>query len=74
VAGRDIDVQANLVTGVVLDHRAAARLAHIADRQQAEPGILGALSEQLDEADQIGVAVVTVTLDVNRLVTGAIGG
>ena len=59
----NIDVQANLVTRVVLDHRAAARLAHIADRQQAEAGILGALRERLDEADQVGVTVVAVALD-----------
>ena len=70
----NIDVQTNLVTRVVLDHRAAAWLAHIADRQQAEPGVLCALRERLDEADQVRVTVVPVSLDVNRLVAGAIGG
>ncbi len=63
----DVDVEADLVAGMAADHRAAARLRHVAD-QQAIPAVLGGVvGERLDVPDEFGLAPVAVARQPHHL-------
>ena len=52
----DIDVEADLMAGVVGDHRSAARLRHVPDQKTVPADLFRVLGEPFDEANELRIA------------------
>ena len=68
-----IRVDAGLVAAVAERHRAAAGHAEIADMHHAQP-LGGAVAQRPDAADQRGVAVIAIALQVHDDIAVTLGG
>ena len=56
----DIDVEADLMAGVVGDHRSAARLRHVPDQKTVPADLFRVPGEPFDEANELRIAPIAV--------------
>ena len=65
----DVDIDAVLVRGMAGGHGPAPRPRHVADIERREARRGRSLSKQLDESDGLGVPVIAVPAQSNRLIS-----
>src|SRR6516162_10059108 len=69
----DIDVEADLMAGVVGEHRSAARLRHVANQKTIPASLFRVIGKPFDEANELRIAPVAVTRRPHDLPGGSSG-